>query len=473
VELHSIDSDGDHLPDYIEIEMGTDPENPDSDEDFLNDIEEVYLGTSPLKWDTDGDNFADGHEKGSRSGSTSPFSQDTDCDGLPDPWEDNDGDGLLNREEQLPIHDGLCYYTDPFHDPPEEHIATEPNNRDTDGDGWNDGEEIQVNSIYTGSNAVASPPPTDRLNSDLDISKTNSWAYSFLTSTNIEGGAWDAATFADWRNGLKLAGNYNIIPANCSMIAWYHFSPWYVYEQRGETNPFPTWKASFFTGVFADLDRGSPYDWNLYDCDPTLNDTDSDLMDDNWDPYPLRINLRNGTYAAINSFQPVGGSKVPATAPKDPNWNFFGRDVSIIELEKGDFVDINISVGFEKCSPNNVSHTNYVQGYYNPMQIVIRFRPVALGIDGQAHTGDDDINYTNVAHLTRTFSNVGSQYLIPGMDDVPFTNHLNINTNISFFYQTFRIRIPSRVPAGHVAISVETDCTDNFHFFPSDPFLVY
>jgi len=55
-ELHSIDSDGDHLPDYIEIEMGTDPENPDSDEDYLNDIEEVYLGTSPLNWDTDGEN---------------------------------------------------------------------------------------------------------------------------------------------------------------------------------------------------------------------------------------------------------------------------------------------------------------------------------------------------------------------------------------------------------------------------------
>ena len=477
-ELHGVDSDGDHLPDYREMEIGTDPLNIDSDNDLMNDIDEVYLGTSPIDWDTDNDNMADGHELGEHCQSTSPFLKDTDCDGLPDPWEDNDGDGLLNREEQLPIHDGLCFYTDPFHDPPEERPATSPNDADSDNDGWNDGYEVQVNGTHTGANAVNPPPPVDRKNNNLNIAKSNSWATQFLTAVG-----WDAGTFADWRSGLKQAGNYNLIPKQCTNISWYHFSPWYLYEQmdvEGTTGQnFTNWKQDFFHStanqtIRSAWDRGSPYDWNKYDCDPTLNDTDGDVMDDNWDPYPLRINLRNGTYAAINWIQPVGKSKVIASTPNDPDWDYFGRDVSVLELGKGDLVDINLSVGFQECSPDNVSHTNFLNGYFNPMQVVIRFRQVHLGQDGKAHSGgDDDWNFTSVAHVTRTFTNVLATNTLPGMKEVNFTNHLGIDTTITFYYQTFRIRIPSRVPAGHIAITVETECTDNFHYFPSDQFLVY
>ncbi len=479
-ELHSVDSDNDLLPDYRELEFGTDPYNADTDSDLLLDIDELYLGTSPTLWDTDNDHIADGHERGSRLGSTSPFEKDTDGDGLPDPWEDNDGDGLLNREEQLPIHDGLCYYTDLFHDPPDEpHMTTDPNNADTDGDGWNDGYEVQVDATHTGTNAVNPPPPVDRKNPDLDITSTTSWAYSYLTDPSIVGGAWDTATFADWRNGLKLAGSYGIIPAQCTNISWYHFSPWYVYEQRGITKNFTDWKNNdTFIGDWKDLDRGSPYDWNWYDCDPTLNDTDTDEMDDNWDPYPLRINLRNGTYVAINSIRPVGKGLVVASAPKETDWNYFGRDISILELEKGDMIDINISVGFQECSPDNFTHVNYEKSHFNPMRVIIGFRRVELGLDGKPHSppdpdNDDNWDFPNVARLTRTFTNVNTSHVLPGMKEVNFTNHLGINSTITFYYQTFRIRIPSRVPAGFIAITVETDSTDNFHYFPSEPFIAY
>jgi hypothetical protein len=366
------------------------------------------------------------------------------------------------------------FYTDLFHDPPEEHISTDPNSADTDGDGWDDGEEIQVNSIYSGSNATSPAPPVDRQNTDLDIANSNSWAYRFML--NVAG--WDGATFADWRTGLQLAGSYGILPSGCTKIAWYHFSPWYLYEQSGQTDNFSTWKQSFFHGQNEQLrgawDRGAPYDWNKYDCDPTLNDTDTDLMDDNWDPFPLRINLRNGTFSAINSVQPVGGQKVLATQPIEETWDYFGHNISILELEKGDLVDINISVGLQECNPLNGAHVNFKNGYYNPMRIVIRFRPIGLGPDGVAHTPDDDLeNGSNVARLTRTFTNFGDTWVVPGMREVNFTNHLGLNTTITFFFQTFRIRVPSRVPAGHIAITIETDCENNFHYFPSDPFIVY
>jgi hypothetical protein len=466
LELHKVDSDGDHLPDYIEQELGTDPYNEDSDFDKIIDIDEVYLGTSPVLWDTDNDKMADGYEIGTRHGSTSPFEKDTDHDGLPDPWEDNDGDQLLNREEQLWIHDGLCIFMSPFADNP---AATSPNDADTDNDGWNDGDEVQVNSTYSGPGAVSTPPPVDRLNSDLDIAVPTSWASQYLS-----GRGWDSATFADWRNGLILAGSYNLLPSQCTKISWYHFSPYYIWEQLTElgqiTDNFTTWLPQQNFGV---LDRGSPYDWNLYDCDPTLNDTDGDVMDDNWDPDPLVINLRNGTFAAINSIRRAGFPIINVTQPKETTWDYFGTNISVLELGKGDIVEINVSVGLQQCNPLNISHVNFIQGKYTPVRVVFRFRPIGLGPNGTPHNDDDELDAANVARLTRTFVNVNQSFMVPGMTERNFTNHLGIDSTITFFYQTFQIRIPSAVPAGHIAITVETDCENNFYYFPSNPFLVY
>ncbi len=483
LRIKSIDSDGDFLYDYYEEKIGTNPFNCDTDSDFLNDIDEVYLGTSPTFWDTDHDKMADGNEIGERSGSTSPFEKDTDHDGLPDPWEDNDGDGILNREEQLPMHDGVMFFTDPFHDPPDEpRLAPSPNEADTDGDGWDDGYEIQVNSTFQGSNAVSPAPPVDRQNNELDITRTNTWTYSYLLNQG-----WDTGTFADWKNGLLLAASYNLLPSGCTNIAWYHISPYYIWEQDPPTPPqdFLDWKDDQNFGA---VDRGGPYRWNKYDCDPALNDTDGDLMDDNWDPFPLRINLRNGTYAAINSVQRVGGPLIPATAPYNDyyyhsptlnlSFNYFGSNISVLELEKGDLLDINISVGLQECNPQNASHVNYKDGKYSPMRVVIRFRTIGLGMDGLPHSPpnnpDDDLeNGSFVARVTRIFTNFDNAHVVPGMREHFFINHLDIDTTITFFYQEFRIRVPSRVPAGYIAITVETDPVGNHYYFPSERLIAY
>jgi len=53
------DTDLDGLPDDVEVNLGTDPNNPDTDRDGLLDSEEVEQVTDPLKWDTDGDGYSD------------------------------------------------------------------------------------------------------------------------------------------------------------------------------------------------------------------------------------------------------------------------------------------------------------------------------------------------------------------------------------------------------------------------------
>jgi hypothetical protein len=57
------DSDGDGLPDWFELLIGTDPQNADTDGDGLTDFDEVFIHhTDPLDADTDGDGFSDGEE---------------------------------------------------------------------------------------------------------------------------------------------------------------------------------------------------------------------------------------------------------------------------------------------------------------------------------------------------------------------------------------------------------------------------
>jgi len=66
--LQDPDSDGDGLPDYVERQMGLDPEWPqdglwDGDGDGLSLAEEWRAGTDPLNGDSDGDGMGDGAER--------------------------------------------------------------------------------------------------------------------------------------------------------------------------------------------------------------------------------------------------------------------------------------------------------------------------------------------------------------------------------------------------------------------------
>lgn len=88
------DSDGDGIPDEIELQNGLDPNDPidaheDQDGDGLSAIDEFTAGTGITVADTDGDGIKDGEEMaaGADGFVTNPLLADTDGDGIPDGME--------------------------------------------------------------------------------------------------------------------------------------------------------------------------------------------------------------------------------------------------------------------------------------------------------------------------------------------------------------------------------------------------
>lgn len=136
------DTDGDGLPDEIEVFIGSNKELKDTDEDGLNDYYEyVILGTSPLLVDTDENGTNDSDEDFDDDGLTNAEEYEYDTIA----WEeDTDEDGLSDGEEVL------VYKTEPFNkdtdgdgllDGDEPSLGFNPANPDTDGNGISDGEE--------------------------------------------------------------------------------------------------------------------------------------------------------------------------------------------------------------------------------------------------------------------------------------------------------------------------------------------
>ena len=501
--LLKIDSDGDFLYDYEEKAIGTDPANADTDNDLLMDNDELLLGTDPLNFDTDGDGMLDGLEIGADRGSTSPLETDTDHDGLPDPWEDNDADGILNREEQLPMHDGVSVLLDYFTkdaandnaNPQNLDVAigncltqTDPNDDDTDADGLTDGYEIQVNSALSPNPGKTTP---DRENPNLDISNPTSPIMAILQAAY----GWDSAVVNDWVQGMDLAYQHGVLATSTHSIAWYNICPRYLWEQFGlighalGQNSLSYFISSFFhdntQGSYAQgisnqtirgwWDANPSYSWNKYDTDPTLDDTDNDLMDDDWDPYPLDYNPRNDTYVIVDSIEKeIDGSwkTYYANAPNEPKFNQFGMNISGLELEKGDRVIIHVAVGFERTAPN-MGNVTYANDYWNPCNVSIAFRPIGLGIDPKPHSGDEELDEPNASRRVRDFSNVDVSYVYNGKIEIPFTNHYGNPSHMTFYEQSYDIIIPARVPAGHIALVLAVDTTGNIHFYPSEVYLIW
>ncbi len=113
------DSDGDGLPDVWEIQYGLNPNSAignsgplgDPDGDNLTHLEEYFYGTNPNTLDSDGDGLGDGLEVGDFK--TDPLNADS------------DSARTIANEANNSVSD---------------------NNEDFDGDGFNNGEEIQGNS---------------------------------------------------------------------------------------------------------------------------------------------------------------------------------------------------------------------------------------------------------------------------------------------------------------------------------------
>ena len=112
--LDKIDTDGDGLYNYEEVEFGTDSYKKDTDGDGLSDYDEVRKwNTDPNKYDTDGDGRSDGEEVAE---GYNPNSKTTQLD--------SDNDGLGNVDEKK--------------------YGTDSEQADTDGDGFTDKQEVDA-----------------------------------------------------------------------------------------------------------------------------------------------------------------------------------------------------------------------------------------------------------------------------------------------------------------------------------------
>jgi Protein of unknown function (DUF3289)/Bacterial TSP3 repeat len=121
--LPTTDTDGDGLPDAIELRAKLDPKKKDTDHDGLSDFVEWGIHSNPLSRDSDGDGIRDDDED--PDGDTVPNKREVKLRTSP-VLADTDGDGLDDGQE-------LARHTSP----------TDP---DTDGDGVVDGEEIRIGS---------------------------------------------------------------------------------------------------------------------------------------------------------------------------------------------------------------------------------------------------------------------------------------------------------------------------------------
>ena len=143
VDIKTIDSDGDGISDYDEINLyKTDPRKADTDGDGLSDYAELMQHrTDPLKVDTDGDGISDQAEVTSYN--TNPLKKDSDGDSLSD-------------------YDEITKY------------KTNPLLADTDKGSVNDAEEI-----------AAGTNPRDPRDDVLDLTKGATFS--------LEGILWDTA----------------------------------------------------------------------------------------------------------------------------------------------------------------------------------------------------------------------------------------------------------------------------------------
>jgi len=183
-----LDSDGDTLPDYLDLVFDGDRSNIDTDNDGITDAVEcpVFPTDCPdsdgdgtpdyLETDSDGDGLADSDEAGQL---TSGILVDTDDDGTPDYQDtDSDNDGVSDAVEGLDVDsDG-----DGIPDAVDADSSGSPYGGDSDGDGVEDQAECSSYPVCADSDNDGTPDYMDADSMPYDPNATTATALNGVGS---------------------------------------------------------------------------------------------------------------------------------------------------------------------------------------------------------------------------------------------------------------------------------------------------
>jgi hypothetical protein len=228
------DTDGDGIPDDVELEAGLNPNNPvdaleDADSDGLTNLQEFDRGTKIRVADTDGDGISDGEEvkAGADGFITNPLLADSDNDGVRDALEiatgsnPNDGSSrnlaqALSKTEISPATFALTVNT----------IILEASRQLTFTGLLKDGTTINLTSTQTGTNYVSSDlaicnfgTPDGRVfaaaNGSCTITATNSGfsAQAQGTVTTFTPTALSFVAIPGFANNVDVSGDFAYVAA--------------------------------------------------------------------------------------------------------------------------------------------------------------------------------------------------------------------------------------------------------------------
>jgi hypothetical protein len=291
-----------------------------------------------------------------------------------------------------------------------------------------------------------------------------------MLSKHLKSIGWTDADLEYWDQGLEQSFKHGVFGSyawNNSCTIWYHYSPDLIeIADDAEYN----WSG------------GPPYRWNKYDTNPALNDTDGDMMDDNWDPRPLMVDDRLDAYIAITKIEYQNN---PYTAQAPTNKNFttgFNANFTALEVSKGEEITLTLWLGLEKSPPTG---NEVINNWWQPMNISIWFGTFLLGADNASHgdlVGDDfrgddiwpDINNTGLPRAPdKPWVTVGTGN---HKGQRTFFNSTGVSSTMEFYEQIITIYLPANLPAGIIGFIVRANPNtgENFYYESSTwPFVGY